>query len=138
MKIPQKLSTTKAKKVLALCSIMLTITLSTTFLFDYWINNTQDGFNWMLQNKGYDVATLFHNYPIMGNWTQYPQIEVHGLTPFLQLNRQYSFYSISLHSWTIQPPIYPEIHYLDHHPFYDWWFCNGTHIFIWTGWRANQ
>jgi hypothetical protein len=80
--------------------------------------NPQDGDNYTVTN----MPTFYYLVSI---------IYVDNLTEFLQINRNNSFYSVSFHTWQIQPIIYWEIHCADSNPVADWWFSNGTVIFVW-------
>jgi hypothetical protein len=123
---------------LVLVISVLTMAIGLPYI-DSLENKSVDGFNSKLEKAGFSVGGM--RLPYEGFSKNEPIMEVDSVLLFLNLNKECWHYTILRDDgvpydghWA-KPEIYWEPHYADHNPAYDFWFSNGTTVFVLRDWQ---
>jgi hypothetical protein len=114
-------------------AIILTVAVS-IWTFNY-MDNSVEGFNVKLRMAGYVTGDMALPYDSFAE--NQTQVTIDSATYFLDLNKMcWSFYATEYDGHWFKPAIFWEPHYADSNPSYDFWFSNGTTVFILYNWKG--
>lgn len=127
--------------IIFVCGILISvIACACVFAYFQWQNTTVEGFNQKLVDMGFNVGGMALPYDFGWNGTNLFVSQnvsyIDSTNYFLDINKMnWSFYATEFDGHWFKPAIYWEPHYADSNPCYDFWFSDGSTIYILSNWQ---